>query len=586
MTVDQWAKNGISASLTPITPTAGSALVGNGVSFVLTPVTTASLSSVLATGNVSGANNILMTTGQQIDAASAGAVLNIGNTNASALGIGNPSGGLSAFQIFINQGGASFSSNAGVQLSSTTANRAAFRANQFGANTGVPGVVGFKSRGTNVADLASVADGDILWRATAIGVTGNNLNVPLAGFLSIEVPTGGTNPTWVASDFTVSLVPLAGPINSIRTVFKVTSEAAADFIDGTTAPVTAAGHGAIRYNNTTPVFEFSVNGGAWTAFGGGGGGVTGTGTIGKIPKWSAATALTDSALTEAATTITSSKRVFVPEGIGGLTINALAAGSNYGEVMFQQDGVYQGSVYYQNFGGIKAIRVWSDVSTPLADDDVIVFDLVNRTVLPGSSNNQNIGSSAFRWQKLFSQIVRCNAIQDEGDINRIQLTTGGSIELRESAAATTIFSLSGTATNSVLTLGNSTAFKLVPNVSATFDIGSTSEKWRDGYFSGSVHTHYIKDSEGDQRIEIAPTAGVYIKDDSAVTRFGVDSNGVSLGNGSAIATTATVGHVKLPICAGPPTGVPGVGDGACVYDTTNNRIYVYNATVWRFVAVA
>jgi hypothetical protein len=236
----------------------------NGGAFTPLQIGTPTLAQVLVAGNTTGANNILVTVGQQIDTAAAG-VLNLGNTNATALGIGNPSGGLSTFSLFINQGGASFSSNAGIQFSSTVANRAALRMNQFGNNAGIPGVVGFKSRGTNVFDMVSVADGDVLWRATAIGVTGNNINVPLAGFLSLQVPTGGTNPTWVATDFSISLVPLAGPINSNREVAKFTSEAALQFINGTTAPVSAAAHGAIRYNNATPAFEVSLNGGAWTA---------------------------------------------------------------------------------------------------------------------------------------------------------------------------------------------------------------------------------------------------------------------------------------------------------------------------------
>ncbi|NDQ57364.1 MAG: hypothetical protein GZ088_09865 [Acidipila sp.] len=249
--------------------TAGQVLTSNGAgtlpTWQATAVTpTPTWAAVLAAGNTTGANNALITTGQQIDAATPATVLNIGNTNASGIGIGTAPGVLGTLQVFVNQGGAAFiGSNAGIQYSSTTSNRGSIRTNQFGNNAGVPGITGFKSRGTNVGDLISVADGDVLWRATAIGVTGNNINVPLAGFLSLQVPTGGTNATWVATDFAVSLVPLAGPINSNRQVFKVTSEAALDFIDGTTAPVTAAAHGGLRYNNALLRFEQSVSGAAW-----------------------------------------------------------------------------------------------------------------------------------------------------------------------------------------------------------------------------------------------------------------------------------------------------------------------------------
>lgn len=71
-------------------------------------------------------------------------------------------------RVFVNQA-ASFNSNAGLQHSSDVANRAQYRGNQFGNNTGVPGVTGFKSRGL-IGTLASVLAGEVLWRATAIGV--------------------------------------------------------------------------------------------------------------------------------------------------------------------------------------------------------------------------------------------------------------------------------------------------------------------------------------------------------------------------------------------------------------------------------
>jgi hypothetical protein len=45
--------------------------------------------------------------------------------------------------------------------------------------------------------------------------------------------------------------------------------------------------------------------------------------------------------------------------------------------------------------------------------------------------------------------------------------------------------------------------------------------------------------------------------------------------GQQLALDATVGFLGLPTCAGAPTGVPS-RNGAMVYDTTNNRIYVYN----------
>jgi hypothetical protein len=96
-------------------------------------------------------------------------------------------------------------SNAGVQMASLTGNRGAFRGSQYGANTGAPGVVGFKSRGLTIGAKLSVAVGDILWRATAIGVTGNDTDIPLAGTIGFEIPAGGVFTSSLSPDFLVAL---------------------------------------------------------------------------------------------------------------------------------------------------------------------------------------------------------------------------------------------------------------------------------------------------------------------------------------------------------------------------------------------
>jgi hypothetical protein len=57
--------------------------------------------------------------------------------------------------------------------------------------------------------------------------------------------------------------------------------------------------------------------------------------------------------------------------------------------------------------------------------------------------------------------------------------------------------------------------------------------------------------------------------------------------GTTLATTATSGFMYVPRCAGPPTGVPVGHAGAVplVYDSTNNRLYVFNGT-WKSVLLA
>lgn len=184
------------------------------------------LATTLAAGNLTGANDILVTGGQAVDAALALGTLLLGTGNAKLIALGNKLAALADDDpmIVVNQGGVTFISNAGIQYSTKRANRAQFRGNQFGANAAGPGATGFKSRGVNIGDLASVAAGDLLFRITAIGVPADNASVPLAALLSLQVPVGGVGPNYVATEYELQLVPLEGPINGAKVMFKVTSQ--------------------------------------------------------------------------------------------------------------------------------------------------------------------------------------------------------------------------------------------------------------------------------------------------------------------------------------------------------------------------
>jgi hypothetical protein len=69
-------------------------------------------------------------------------------------------------------------------------------------------------------------------------------------------------------------------------------------------------------------------------------------------------------------------------------------------------------------------------------------------------------------------------------------------------------------------------------------------------------------------------------------KFAVTSTGnIRLGGTAALATTATDGFPYIPTCAGVPTGVPTTitGSVAMVFDTTNNRLYIYDGA-WLLAA--
>lgn len=185
------------------------------------------LNDVLLAGNVSGPSDILMDTGQQIDA-NGPKPLKLGTIQATQIEMGNavsPPG--TDPLLLINQGGVQLNgSNAGIQYATTRANRAQHRFSQYGPNTAGPGETGFKSRGGVIGSNKGVLDGDLLHRVTAIGVARDDVSIPLAGLISLQVPPGGSLPAsnYVSTEYELQLVPLEGPVNGAKVMFKVTSQ--------------------------------------------------------------------------------------------------------------------------------------------------------------------------------------------------------------------------------------------------------------------------------------------------------------------------------------------------------------------------
>ena len=139
--------------------------------------------------------------------------------------------------VFFNATASDHGSSARVQNTSLIANGSQFRSNQYGNNAGVPGLSTFKSRGATVGSLVGLLAGDPIVRITSVGVAPDDASIPIASFITVQVPASfvpaGQN--WLPSEFELQLVPLAGPINSRRTVFKVSSEGETETLRGVRA---------------------------------------------------------------------------------------------------------------------------------------------------------------------------------------------------------------------------------------------------------------------------------------------------------------------------------------------------------------
>lgn len=72
---------------------------------------------------------------------------------------------------------------------------------------------------------------------------------------------------------------------------------------------------------------------------------------------------------------------------------------------------------------------------------------------------------------------------------------------------------------------------------------------------------------------------------SSSLRFAIDNSGNVVTGNAALATSATDGFFYVPSCAGAPSATPTAYTGRVplIYDTTNNRLYAYNAA-WKLMA--
>ena len=133
--------------------------------------------------------------------------------------------------------------------------------------------------------------------------------------------------------------------------------------------------------------------------------------------------------------------------------------------------------------------------------------------------------------------------------------------------------------------------------------GSVPNAWAYGWSSasqssGTMDTFLFRDAAGvvaqknaanaqEFRVYGNTTGSKYasVKHDGTNALF-VPSTGQTAFASGALATNATLGFLTIPTCAGTPTGVPAnipTGQVPIIYDTTNNKIAVYNGA-WKQTA--
>ena len=178
-------------------------------------------------------------------------------------------------------------------------------------------------------------------------------------------------------------------------------------------------------------------------------------------------------------------------------------------------------------------------------------------LMPASSGKVGIGGIPYSTLDVYGSITSRNTIINTKNGN----STISAISLDSSYA-----SVSATSAGIAIAMSsNAGAAELRTDGTGTYDIGILTNATRQVHIS---HT---------------ASAVRYITLTGAIAggnpKVGVSAGQLTLGTGSALATSATEGYLCIPTCAGAPTGVPtgaGAGNLPIIYDTTNNFLYVYN----------
>lgn len=195
------------------------------------------------------------------------------------------------------------------------------------------------------------------------------------------------------------------------------------------------------------------------------------------------------------------------------------------------------------------------------------------------SGNVGIGGSPSTAYGLFTSITGLAATISSADTTGMGVS--GSFASTATTGATGIY-VAATTANSSFTCGRLVGLWIdntAKGASSTITrrIGALIQPVSDGTNNANLVL-------GQDTINFTGSWNVY-SDSTAPSRFG---NGASFIVGSAaLSTSATDGFLYIPTCAGTPTGVPTAQTGtvAMVFDTTNNRFYIYDGG-WISVALA
>ncbi|TSC93808.1 MAG: hypothetical protein CEN87_758, partial [Parcubacteria group bacterium Licking1014_1] len=206
--------------------------------------------------------------------------------------------------------------------------------------------------------------------------------------------------------------------------------------------------------------------------------------------------------------------------------------------------------------------------------------------LGASGYNQGAGNGDIRF---YTVAINAQSIDDAYE--RMRIDSVGNVGIG-TTGPTYLLSLGGTAARTIWMERNTTAATAGQGltlssggaIAGTADLAGGNLTLQSGISTGS--------GSSDMFFQTATAGASATTDRTPTTKLTVRGNGnVVVGTGTALATDATAGFLHIPTSAGAQTGTPSAdttGTSPIVYDTTNNRLYVYNPTgtpAWKYIAI-
>lgn len=271
--------------------------------------------------------------------------------------------------------------------------------------------------------------------------------------------------------------------------------------------------------------------------------------------------------------VTNVQNIIDANSLGG------SPGGSDKEIQYNNAGVFGGDPNFTWNGSTKVLTVGGGASIkPLAVGESLVVSTVvsssaaagSLTLTAGDSGGSFTGGSVSIQAGL------------SGDISGNGSHDGGTVTIQSGSTGSNNQAGSG---GNIAILAANSGYSNVGGSGATAKGGSVTIKAGNGgtgpTISGNVNTG------GSLSLTAGNAGGDANGGDVSFTPGtgnGTGHDGDTKINGaSAISTSATGKFFVIPMCAGTPTGTP-ANNGSVVYDTTNNKLYVYNGS-WKSVTL-